>query len=134
MKGSQVQKKEGLSTIGIVVLFLSTIAGVIHLLQDDPILKLNGVGYFILAIGVVFKHKDLKSFNEVAPKMLAVYATTTIAMYFLLNGDQALENNIGLVTKAVEFLLIGILLVHQRVERQNAKTWVAQSNRRRTSW
>lgn len=134
MKRNQAQTKEGPSTIGILVLFLSVIVGIIHFLQDDPILKLNGIGYFVLAIGVVFKHRELKQFNEVAPKVLVVYAVTTIGMYFLLMGHLAFENSIGLVTKMVEFLLVGMLLIQQRVEKQNVKSWVAQSSRSRASW
>ncbi|MEM8858511.1 MAG: hypothetical protein AAGD96_09325 [Chloroflexota bacterium] len=135
MNVKSTREREGMSTSSILILFLSLITGVIHFLQDDPILKLNGVGYFLLAVGVVFRHKDMKDINEAAPKILIVYAVTTIAMFFVLNGETALEHRIGLATKAIEFLLIGVLLVHQRAMKRAAKqSWTAYSAKSKAIW
>lgn len=120
-------QNQTLTSSAILILFLGIIPGLIHFLQSDTLLKLNGLGYLILVASTVFTIKGVEAFQEVAPKMLIVYALTTIGMYFVLMGDSALGHTLGLATKAIELLLVIMLLNWQRNRKQVRKVWMAQS-------
>lgn len=117
-----------LSVSNILILFLGVIIGLIHLLQPDTLLKMNGLGYFALAAGSVFAIKGAEALKEVAPKMLIAYALTTISMFFVLMGDSAIGHTVGLITKILELFLVLVLLNGQRNKKQARKAWVSASS------
>lgn len=130
-KSNNKATSETLNIGNIMVLFLSAIAGVIHLVQPDTLLKINGLGYLVLAIGAVFTFKGVEELKQVAPKMLIVYTITTIGMYFVLHGINAEGHTIGLITKVVELWLVVVLFTGQRAEKLARKsTWAPQSRHR----
>ncbi|MFK7805979.1 MAG: hypothetical protein AB8G95_30395 [Anaerolineae bacterium] len=132
MKKSNNKAASETFTIGnIMVLFLAVITGLIHLTQPDTLLKLNGLGYLVLAAGAVFTIKGAEELKVVAPKMLIVYAITTVGMYFVLHGSSAIGDTIGLVTKVVELWLVVVLFSGQRAQKQALKAaWAPQSRHR----
>ena len=124
MKNLTTDQKEGRHPIfTIIIFFLGMATAVIHLIQPDPILKLNGLGYLVLIVGSTLTIKSLDEFNQAAPNMLIFYALTTIGMYFILNGVAALDNQLGMMTKAIEALLVLTMVVSRQAEkRQKARS------------
>ena len=121
-------KSQTLTIHNIFILFLAVIIGLIHLLQPDTLLKLNGVGYIVLAAGSVFAIKGAEALLEVAPKMLIVYALTTISMFFVLMGDSAIDHTLGLMTKIIELSLVLMLVIGLRNKKKARKPWVSSSS------
>lgn len=126
-KSKNKAKRESLKVSSIIILFLALIAGLIHLMQPDTLLKLAAVGYFVLATGTVFKFKSAAAFQEIAPKMLMVYALTTIAMFFVLHGELARTHTFGLISKVAELVLVVMLIGRQRAQKQIGKSWTVPS-------
>lgn len=91
---------------------LIIITAVIHLIfgiQGDLLLLLNGLGYFGLAGLRLLPIAQKKPYNNYISGAIIVYTLITIIGYLATHLDHL--DTIGLVTKAVEILLIVVLLV-----------------------
>lgn len=96
--------------IGLVLL-----TGLIHLfvgIQGQYILVLNGLGFFALAIGL-YLLPQLASWRNQIRWALIAYTGVTIVLYFVL-FPQPLDYGLGLVTKAIEVILIVLLFLPSR--------------------
>ena len=139
-KTNQPDAKPTVLTVGnILIVCLSILSGLIHLLQPDMLLKLNGIGYLLLGLGAVVTVKGVEEFKEVAPKMLLAYALMTISMYFVFHGSSAVGHTVGLITKVVELWLVVVLFSGLRAQKKaRAKAWAPRSRhhsiRRGASW
>ena len=137
-KNNKTITNQTLPVTNIAILFLGVAIGIIHILQPDTLLTLNGVGYIVLTAGSIFTIKGAEAFKEVAPKVLIVYTLTTISMFFVLMGESAIGHTLGLTTKILELLLVLILFVGQRNKKKEGKSWVSASNhhltRKGESW
>ena len=94
---------------------LALLTGLIHLFvgfQSQFILVLNGLGFIALVIGL-YLLPQLANWKSQIRWVLIVYTAVTIVGYFLL-FPQPLDYGLGLVTKAVEVILIVLLFIPSR--------------------
>ena len=102
--------------IGIIILTLAT--AIIHLVPlgisfGNMLFILNGLGYLGL-LGAIFLPLDfLDDYRGYARWALVVYTIITIVAYFVVNPD-ALTSAFGLVTKAIEVVLVILLYLDSR--------------------
>jgi ABC-type uncharacterized transport system permease subunit len=102
--------------IGIIILTLIT--AIIHLVPlgiafGDVLFILNGLGYLGL-LGAIFLPLDfLDGYRSYAKWALLVYAIITIVAYFVVNPE-AWSSPFGLITKAVEVVLVILLFMDSR--------------------
>lgn len=98
--------------IGIIVLTILT--AIVHLLLGRPIFILNGLGYLGL-LGLLFLPLSfLRPYRKIAPWVLMGYAALTIILYFVVQGNRAFGNILGLVTKLDEVILLVLLWLERR--------------------
>ncbi len=94
---------------------LALLTGLIHLFvgfQSQFVLVLNGLGFIALAIGL-YLLPQLANWSNHIRWVLIVYTAVTIVGYFAI-FPQPLEYGLGLVTKAVEVILIVLLFIPSR--------------------
>ncbi len=94
---------------------LALLTGLIHLFvgfQSQFVLVLNGLGFIALAIGL-YLLPQLANWRNHIRWVLIVYTAVTIVGYFAI-FPQPLEYGLGLVTKAVEVILIVLLFIPSR--------------------
>lgn len=94
---------------------LALLTGLIHLFvgfQSQFVLVLNGLGFIALAIGL-YLLPQLANWRNHIRWVLIVYTVVTIVGYFAI-FPQPLEYGLGLVTKAVEVILIVLLFIPSR--------------------
>ena len=98
------------------IMGLALLTGLIHLflgIQGPiPIFILNGLG-FIALVAALYLVPQLAHFRTHIRWALATYTAVTIIAYFVVN-QQPLDSGFGLLTKAVELILLLLLLVKQR--------------------
>ena len=91
---------------------LAVVTAVIHLIlgigSSNVLFILNFVGYIALVVALYFL-PQLASQRPLIRWALVGYAALTIVLYFVMNPD-ALSSVLGLVTKAVEVVLIFLLV------------------------
>ena len=99
------------------IMGLALLTGLIHLflgIQDAmPIFILNGLGFIALVVGL-YLVPQLANLRPLIRWALLAYTAVTIVAYFVINQQQSLENGFGLLTKAVELILVLLLLIRQR--------------------
>lgn len=98
-----------------LLFFSGLITGSIHLLQDDPVLKLNGLGTFVLISLILFSIPVLNHIKSGAPQMLSVYVIATIILYFAVSGMAGMSDEIGLMAKGAEIAILLLLAVRRRI-------------------
>ncbi|MDE0071849.1 MAG: hypothetical protein OXO48_19210 [Caldilineaceae bacterium] len=96
----------GLALLTGLILLLLGIQGAI------PIFILNGLG-FIALVAALYLVPQLANFRTHIRWALAAYTAVTIIAYFVVN-PQPLDSGFGLLTKAIELILLLLLLVKQR--------------------
>ena len=98
------------------IIALALITGLIHLyvgIADGfAILILNGLGFIALVVGL-YLLPQLAGWNTHIRWTLVAYTAVTIIGYFFI-VPQPLNYALGLVTKAVEVLLIVLLFLKSR--------------------
>ncbi len=97
------------------IIGLALLTGLIHLFvgfQSQFILVLNGLGFIALAIGL-YLLPQLENWKNQIRWVLIVYTAVTIIGYFAI-FPQPLDYGLGLVTKAVEVILIVLLFIQSR--------------------
>jgi hypothetical protein len=103
------------------VVGLTVLTAVIHLVlglgATEPMFMilfvLNGIGYIALLVALYF----LKPFAASRPLIrwtLIGFTAVTVILYFVFNGADAFKSAFGLVDKAVEVILIVLLLMDGR--------------------
>ena len=94
---------------------LALLTGLIHLflgLQGQFILVLNGLGFIALVIGL-YLLPQLATWRTQVRWVLIAYTAVTIVGYFAI-VPQPLDYGLGLVTKAIEVILIVLLFLQSR--------------------
>ena len=98
------------------IMGLALLTGLIHLFLGIqgaiPIFILNGLG-FIALVAALYLVPQLANLRTYTRWALAAYTAVTIIAYFVVN-QQPLDSGFGLLTKAVELILLLLLLVKQR--------------------
>ena len=97
------------------IIGLALLTGLIHLfvgLQSQFILVLNGLGFIALAIGL-YLLPQLATWRSQIRWVLIAYTAVTIVGYFAI-FPQPLNYGLGLVTKAIEVILIVLLFLPSR--------------------
>ncbi|HEX6385014.1 MAG TPA: hypothetical protein VF177_10120 [Anaerolineae bacterium] len=109
----------GLVQIGIIVLTIAT--AVIHLvilgivLGVNVLFILNGLGYLALLAAIYLPLEFLAGYRSLAKWVLMGYAALTVILYFAMNWPDV-WGPLGIITKVIELVLIGLLWV----DRENA--------------
>ena len=111
------------------VVGLATITAIIHLLLglNEFILLLNGLGYLAL-IAAIYLLPPFRAFQGVLIWVLIGYTAVTIILYFVSHPwgyeHGGSLDRLGLITKAVEFALAGLVFVDwwQRRQRTSLPT------------
>ncbi|GER90875.1 hypothetical protein KDW_50370 [Dictyobacter vulcani] len=110
----------GVLQIGIIVCVLAT--AFIHLylaLQPDEDLRtwfiLNSIGYLVLLVALFLP--PLMPYRRIVDYVLIVYTAVTIVMWFLIGLP---SEPIGYVTKAIEAVLIILLVLDTRIGRKHS--------------
>lgn len=110
-----------LSGIQWGVVGLAVLTAVIHLVlglgAPEPMFMilfvLNGIGYLALIAALYFLRSFAASRSLIRWALLG-FTAVTIILYFAFNGADAFNSAFGLVDKAIEVLLIVLLLLDGR--------------------
>lgn len=101
-----------LSSRQMAIVGLTIVTAVIHLVlgigSSNLLFILNFVGYIGLVVALYFL-PQLAGQRPLVRWVLVGYTALTVILYFVMNPD-ALTSVLGLVTKAVEVVLIFLLL------------------------
>ncbi|HEX7350972.1 hypothetical protein [Brachybacterium sp.] len=95
----------------IVISLLTVITAVIHLSIGVPLFVLNGLGYLGLLVLLYAPFAPLRPIQPIVRWVLVGYTALTVALYFLAGPP---FDTLGLLTKAVEVLLIIALVIEAR--------------------
>jgi hypothetical protein len=98
---------------GIVLLTLATALIHLQLNFPDPVFILNGLGYLALLAALVLPVPRVARHRNVVRWALIGYAALTIFLWILLGA----RTPIGYTDKAIEVLLISLLLLEARRSR-----------------
>ena len=102
-----------LSGIDIGVIILTLITAIVHLFlgisTGDTLFLLNGLGY--IGLLVIFFLPMFAQWHGWIRWLFIGYTILTIVLYFLFSGAGSLQNVMGLVTKAVEVILVVLLFL-----------------------
>jgi hypothetical protein len=94
------------------IIGLALVTAVVHLYLgiqfNDTLFLLNGIGYLGLVGMLYLPIAFLASYKRYIRWALIGYAALTVILYFVMQGFQ--NDPLGLFTKAVEVVLIGLLL------------------------
>lgn len=110
-----VKSSLNLRQVQFGVIGLATMTAVIHLLigLNEFILLLNGLGYLALIAGI-YLLPPFKGFRGPLTWVLIGYTIVTIVLYFVSHPwgyEHGSLDRLGLVTKAIEIALAGLVLV-----------------------
>lgn len=103
------------------VVGLSVLTAVIHLVlglgAPEPMFMilfvLNGIGYIVLVVALFFL-RPFAANRALIRWALIGFTAVTIILYFVFNGADAFSSVFGLVDKAIEVVLIVLLLMDGR--------------------
>ena len=105
-----------LSSQSYRIIALALLTGLIHLylgVQDGiALFILNGLGFIALVAGL-YLLPQLAKWRSYIRWALAAYTAVTVIAYFVVN-NQPFDSGVGLVTKAIEVILIILLFTQQR--------------------
>lgn len=110
-----------LGTLQYGILLLTAATGVIHLFlatldlpaQARVMFALNGIGYFVLVVGLYFL-PQLAGRRGLVRLALMAYTAVTIIGWLVLNGD--FTDPLGVITKLIEIILIILLVMEHRAQ------------------
>jgi|GEM_PF-3321748 len=97
---------------GIIILLVTT--GVIHILYtllDDLLLFVNGVGYLGLTVLYLLPITGRQPYKRLLNGVTIVYTLITIIGYVVVHIGGHFDK-IGIITKAVEVALVGLVVVY----------------------
>ncbi|AXK46417.1 hypothetical protein [Brachybacterium saurashtrense] len=89
------------------IILTTLITAIVHLSFGIPLFVLNGVGYLGLLVLLYAPLATLERFRPVVRYVLIGYTVLTIVLYFVMAPLMA----VGLLTKAVEAVLVALLVV-----------------------
>ena len=89
------------------IILATLITAVIHLALGIPLFILNGLGYLVLLVLLYAPLPALARFQPMVRYVLIGYTVLTIILYFVMAPLMAL----GLITKAVEVVLVILLVI-----------------------
>lgn len=105
-----------LSSQSYRIVALALLTALIHLFLGIQggiaIFILNGLG-FIALVACLYLVPQLANWRTYLRWALVAYSAITIVAYFVVN-DQPLDSGIGLVTKAIEVILVVLLYLESR--------------------
>lgn len=97
------------------IILTTLITAIIHLSFGIPLFVLNGLGYLVLLVLLYAPLPALARFQPAIRYVLIGYTVLTILLYFVMAPLMA----VGLLTKAVEVVLVVLLVVEaSRARRQ----------------
>lgn len=85
-----------------VMHFLAVSTGLLHLVQDDILLKLAGVVFLTLAFLAMWPTLQREDLQVIATQILVAFAAATLFLYFFIQGIQGTESAVGMVAKVFE--------------------------------
>ena len=98
------------------IIGLALLTGLIHLFLGVQgaitIFILNGLGFLALVAGL-YLLPQLASWRVQIRWALLAYTAVTVILYFVVN-EQPFDSGFGLLTKAIEVILIVLLFLEQR--------------------
>jgi hypothetical protein len=94
------------------IVLLTTGTALIHLQLDfpDPVFILNGLGYLTLLAALYLPIPQIARYRTLVRLVLIGYAALTIFLWVLLG----VRTPVGYIDKAIEVVLIALLLVEAR--------------------
>ena len=109
-----------LSGIQIGIVVLTVITALIHIVLGIGsegmflvLFLLNGLGYLALLAALYFLPQFAGKQSMVRWVFIG-YTAVTVILYFVFNGADAWNNMMGLLDKAVELALIGLLVIDMK--------------------
>jgi hypothetical protein len=99
--------------VGIVLLTLATALIHLQLAFPDPAFILNGLGYLALLAALYLPVPQLARFRNIVRWVLIGFTALTILLWILLGA----RTPIGYIDKAIEIVLILLLLLEARSSR-----------------
>ena len=117
--------KDGLRSLQYGVIGLVTFTAFVHLISgaNDYILFLNGMGYMALLLALYFVPLgNLARYQPWLYVAVIAYTVVTIVLYFVVHPwglHAGTPDVLGWVTKVVEVVLIGALLIDLQQSRQS---------------
>jgi len=113
------ESKNQMGGLAIVALLLAAATGIIHLtlLFPDPIFILNGLGYLGLTGALYLPFSPFRGAGWLRWVLIA-YTAVTIILYVVMSitsgGPNPWTLPLGPITKAIEVILIAVLLLDRR--------------------
>ena len=108
-----------LTPMQIAIVLLTVATAIIHIVLAIPspapmniIFFLNGLGYLALVAGL-YLVPQLDNMHTVIRWVLVGYAAVTIILFFVFNAETG-YGPLGLITKAIEVVLIILLIMDSR--------------------
>jgi len=98
------------------VVLTTLITAIVHLSFGIPLFVLNGLGYLGLLVLLYAPVAALERFRPVVRYVLIGYTVLTIVLYFVMAPLMA----VGLLTKAVELVLVILLAIEASRARRTA--------------
>lgn len=80
---------------------------------------LNGIGYIVLLVLYLMRRGTNRSMLR---WIFIAFTALTIILYFIIGGSTAFSNTLGLITKAIEAILIILLLLDRKSDEAAIKT------------
>lgn len=118
------------STLRLIIILTTLATAFIHLvvlnmrltqangqLTIDPAFTLNGLGFLSLMAALFFvKLPFLAGRETLLHYAYMAFTVVTLIAYFVVQGGNAFTDTLGLVTKAIEVVLLVALFLHLRAE------------------
>ena len=109
------QKAWELDTGDLAVVALTALTAVLHMMigfEGDFLLLLNGVGALVILGLIYVPIAAIQPYQKHLRWVLFAYTIVTFVGYFASHSfEDALGNGLGMTTKVIEFVLIGLLFV-----------------------
>lgn len=113
------QKAWKLDSFDLGIVVLTALTAVLHLmigLEGDFLLLLNGAGALVILTLIYVPIDAFQSYQKSLLWILFGYMILTFGGYFVSHSfEEALDNRLGMTTKVIELLLIGLLFIKNRL-------------------
>ena len=107
-----------LTPLGIGIIILTLITALIHLAlglgDGNTLFILNGLGYLALMVLYFMPSPAIFRYRGIIRWLYIGFTAVTVILFFLFNGANAWQSTLGLITKAVEIILIILLFLDGR--------------------
>lgn len=107
-----------LTPVGIGIIILTLITAIIHLYLGtsfgNPLFLLNGLGYLTLMVLYFIPSPAVFRYRGIIRWLYIGFTAITVILFFVFNGAEAWQSTLGLITKAVEIVLIILLFLDGR--------------------